>query len=181
MSQKDSLFPQLQETIAQTCLTYMLFNDLDVKRKKGDNWPVARLPVEARWAWHAKYPFFCYSLKHWGYHASKLPVREIIEFLDSACCGKVVKIFHTGIRFTDMPVPLHFAVQYNLLDITKVLLDRGDDPCQCKTPLLITAIKHKNLDQNEIDLFSWNSGEHWTPSLSYAVQERSTQIVEMLL
>ncbi|PBK81206.1 hypothetical protein ARMGADRAFT_812790, partial [Armillaria gallica] len=181
MSQKDSLFPQFQETIARTCLTYMLFNDLDIERQNKNTNNLIRS------AWHAKYPFLHYSFEHWRYHASELPEEEIIAFLDSACDKKVVKIFHTEIGLTKMPVPLHFAVQYDLLNITKVLLNRGDDPCQCETPLLFTAINNGNLEivklllnQNEIDSNTWNSGKQWTP-LSYAVERKFTQIVEILL
>ncbi|PBK81185.1 hypothetical protein ARMGADRAFT_1146487 [Armillaria gallica] len=127
MSQKDSLFPQLQETIAHTCLTYMLFNDLDIRRKQDINQLVARLvnctPLPdnhnanyirlyysnstknmARGTLHAKYPFLRYSLQHWRDHAIKLPVEEIVAFLDSACCEKIVKIFHTGRGVTEVPV-----------------------------------------------------------------------------
>ncbi|KAK0435957.1 hypothetical protein EV421DRAFT_1144381, partial [Armillaria borealis] len=137
-----------------------------------------------------KPPFLCYSLDYWRYHASELQhsmVDEIIAFLDSVCCGKITKICCDKIVSTEAPVALHFAVQYDLLHITEVLLDRGDDPCQCETPLLVTAINSGNLemvklllDRKEIDPNTRNSKKQQTP-LSYAVEREFTQIVEILL
>ncbi|PBK98340.1 ankyrin, partial [Armillaria gallica] len=114
-------------------------------------------------------------------------VQEIVAFLDSACCRKVAKIFHAAELSTKVPVPLHIAVEYGLLHITEVLLDQGDGPCQCMTPLLVTAIKRQNLEiiklllhQDNIDPNTQSSWQQWTP-LFYAAEEGSTQVVEILL
>ncbi|PBK85113.1 hypothetical protein ARMGADRAFT_1067102 [Armillaria gallica] len=154
MSKKDILFPQLQETITCTCLTYMSFNNFRHYDKHGviqsTNTPSLQLPYEAYYK-------------------------------------NVMKICHAEIVSTKALTPLDFAVQYNLLHITEVLLKRGDDPCQCKTPLLVTAIKSENLamvklllDQDKIDSNILEIGTLWTP-LSYAAQWGGIEIVEMLL
>ncbi len=206
MSQKDKFFPHFQETIMHTCMTYMLFNDnsnthndidfpTQVPMCRTDDYhPNIPYSYEYRpfcpdnyeyWIFGSdldgiKYKFLSYSLKYWAYHASKLQhtmVHEIIAFLNSACCRKVAKLFHAAIVSTEVPVRLHLAVDYGLLHITEVLLDQGDNPCQCETPLLVTAIKRENfemvkllLDHDKIDPntpLSWVLGGQQTP-LSYA-------------
>ncbi len=189
MSRADKFFPHFQETITHTCLTYMLFHD-----NSNVNTYNVSTPIFNSHSHHPniccrpQYPFLCYSLIHWGYHASKLQhsmENEIIAFLDSACCRKIPKILHSAIISTSALIPLHFAVEYGLSHITKVLLDRGDDPCQCTTPLLVTAIDSENLemvklllDQDEIDP---NIGSFWITPLCYVARCGNTQIVEMLL
>ncbi|KAK0435988.1 hypothetical protein EV421DRAFT_1146278 [Armillaria borealis] len=222
MSQKDILFPQFQETITRTCLTYLLFNhfghpfyidyddghdDNDITATIGDDDNTSDDDGSENNDYHydisiphdyghipddlaRKYPFLRYSLIHWGYHASELQYsmgNEIIAFLDSACCRKVTKILHATMLPREALIPLHFAVDYGLLHITKVLLDRGDDPCQCTIPLLVTAIVRENLemvklllDQDKIDP-NTKSYRSWPSPLSYAVEWGSTQIVEILL
>ncbi|PBK81229.1 hypothetical protein ARMGADRAFT_813254 [Armillaria gallica] len=204
MSRKDKLFPDLQETIMHTCLTYLLFNSnsldplsMDYKGSDynsndyhpnipyGDEYGYSRIPYDLT----RMFPFLSYSLVHWAYYASEIQHsmgHEIITFLDSVCCSKVTKIFH-AVKYlklpTFVPVPLHFAVEYGLLHITELLLERGDDPCQCKPPLLLTALEKGKLDivkllldQDKIDS---NTG-HWLLPL-YSACCRDTQIVEMFL
>ncbi|SJL14241.1 uncharacterized protein ARMOST_17697 [Armillaria ostoyae] len=188
-----------------TCFTYMLFNSkiynsdksLPISISSSDdshpNIPYSYEDNASRYL--RKYPFLPYSLKYWAYHASELQHSmrdEIIAFLDSACCRKVAKIFHavTVSESTNVPVRLHLAVDYGLLHITEVFLDQGDDPHQCETPLLVTAIKRENLqmvklllDRDEIDPTipsSWDSGEQQTP-LFYAAVWSSAQLLEILL
>ncbi|SJL14282.1 uncharacterized protein ARMOST_17738 [Armillaria ostoyae] len=200
ISQQDNLFPQFQKTITRTCLTYMSL-DFDNTSDK-QHIPVCigsvassvkYLPPPWIYSWDnydSGPSFLRYSLNYWRYHASEVEhslVGEIIAFFDSVCCGKVTKICHAGVVCTKAPVALHFAVEYDLLHITEVLLDRGDDPCQCEISLCVTAINNKNvemmkllLDREEIDPNTWNSEIQLTP-LSYAVECESTQIVGMLL
>ncbi len=113
-------------------------------------------------------------------------VNKIIEFLDSACCRKVMKTYHAVVS-TGVPTPLHIAVLYDLVHITEVLLKQGDDPCKCKTSLLVTASKSGNpemvkllLGQNKINPNTRDFRKQWTP-LFYAAERRSIEIVEKLL
>ncbi|SJL14313.1 uncharacterized protein ARMOST_17769 [Armillaria ostoyae] len=201
MSQKDKFFPHFQETIMHTCLTYLLFNDssdidtyddsISISSYK-DGYPSVPYNYEYGIPYDLarKYPFLYYSLVNWGYHVNAPQhsmENEIVAFLDSACCRKVAKIIHAVELSTEVSVPLDFAVEYGLLHIMKVLLDRGDDLHQCKTPLLITAIQRGNLemvklllDQDSIDP---NACSFWEtrPPLFYAIQLESMQILEMLL
>ncbi len=203
MSQKEIFFPDLQETITRTCLTYMLFNDSSEVDTYDDSnliptlldsvWVDCYLHIPRKYP-HIplarKYPFLSYSIYHWGYHASELqhPMeKEIVAFLDSVWCRNVRKILHTVIFSTEALIPLHFAVEYDLLHIAKVLLDRGDDPCQCEKPLLMTAIEKHNpemmkllLLQDNIDPNTQSSSFQLTP-LSHAAMWESTQLVEILL
>ncbi|SJL06979.1 uncharacterized protein ARMOST_10321 [Armillaria ostoyae] len=201
MSQKDKLFPQFQKTIACTCLTSMLFNnfrhhyyvdDYDNIRlywNNDDNNTTTTTIDNNNTSNDRNYLFLRYSLNHWVYYVSEWQdsmVDKIIAFLDSVCLGKVMKTCH-AVRSTLAPTPLHLAVQYNLLHITKELLKRGDDPYQCKTPLLLTASRSGNaemvkllLDQDKIDPNTQDPRKEWTP-LSYAVRRKSLQILEILL
>ncbi|KAK0431632.1 ankyrin repeat-containing domain protein [Armillaria borealis] len=196
MSQKDRFFPHLQETITRTCQTYMLFNgssDLNVhgSMSSSDDDCHPNIPhIDVYGPGCQKYPFLCYLLFHWGYHASKLQCsmgHEIIAFLDLACCRKVTKLFHVMISYPDAPsIPLHFAVEYGLLHIMELLLNRGDDPCQCIPSLLETAVYRHNIEIVKLllDLDKINPNTQLllqqTP-LSYAVEQQSVQLLELLL
>ncbi len=212
MLQKDRFFPDFQETITRTFLTYMLFND---NRPRDEYTDMCELPSEPSISdddchpnipysyeygySHITYdlaemhPFLCYSLVHWAYHARELQQlmeKEIIEFLDSACCKEVTKVFHAAEFFTEGEhphialVPLHFAVEYGLLHITKVLLERGDDPSQCSPPLLETAVDRENLSmvklllgRHEID----PNAKGWNLPLCSACACKDKQILEVFL
>ncbi|KAK0472441.1 hypothetical protein IW261DRAFT_1570795 [Armillaria novae-zelandiae] len=200
LSRQEELFPGFEETIMSTCLTYMLFDDVrhlykdrDAGASYNPDYGVQDLAI-GQLSLHpsihnlaAKYPFLRYSFFHWGYHASKLQhsmENTIVSFLDSEECRNVAKLFHASGK---PPPPLHFAVDHGLLHITKVLLDRGDDPCQCKKPLLVSAVERRNLemvnlllDRDTIDPNTESSWEQQTP-LSYAAECGSAQIVEILL
>ncbi|KAK0468650.1 hypothetical protein IW261DRAFT_1020132, partial [Armillaria novae-zelandiae] len=202
MSQKDNLFPQLQETIACTCLTYMSFNNfrpyydidqcddiwLDCDLGNDNNTSNDSNNVQSSVSYKDKnYPFLGYSLNYWAYHSSEvqhLIVNKIIAFLDSACIGKIFKTYH-AVRSTLAVTPLEVAVQYELSYVAKKLLRRGNDPCQCKRPLLLTASQIGNaemvkllLDYSKIDM-DCKDGQGRTP-LSYAAEGWSREIVEML-
>ncbi len=93
-----------------------------------------------------------------------------------------LRIIHKGARSTS------HCCEYGLLHITEVLLDRGDDLYQCKTPLLVTAIKRQNLEMMKLLLHQANinpniqSSWQQRTSLSLCCRARaSTQVVEMLL
>ncbi|KAK0435972.1 hypothetical protein EV421DRAFT_1908255 [Armillaria borealis] len=183
ISQKDNLFSKFQETITCTCLTYMLFKqshdlamdtnantmeDMGFGISHPHNGYHPNIPNSDEYGYEEipcglleMYPFLYYSFIYWGYHANKVQHSmedRIIEFLDLACCSMVEKIVN-GVRFAiKKPIPLQLAVDYGLLHITEVLLNRGDNPMWCDPPLLVMAIERGNLemvklllDRDEID------------------------------
>ncbi|PBK87757.1 ankyrin, partial [Armillaria gallica] len=178
MSKKDILFPQLQETITCTCLTYMSFNNF----RHYDKHEIDR-----------KYPFLYYAFDHWGYHASELQhsmKNKIIAFLDLGHCENVMKICYAERNFIGRTL-FSYAAQWETTKIVEMLLQSDKVDVNCKdsigrTPFSYAAqrgateIVEMLLQSDKVDVDCKDSTGRRTP-FSYAVEEEATEIVEMLL
>ncbi|KAK0186915.1 hypothetical protein F5146DRAFT_1208952, partial [Armillaria mellea] len=72
MSQKEILFPQLQETITDTCLKYMLFNNIQHHYYLEESIDLRPDSIFDNVSFHCRdkdYPFLHYSLNYWIDHA----------------------------------------------------------------------------------------------------------------
>ncbi len=83
-------------------------------------------------------------------------------------------------------MPIQLAMDYRLLHIMDVLLLRGN--CECKDPLLLTAVQRGDLkmvklllDRDNVDPNARSPSSQQTPLLYAAEQREHTHIVEMLL
>ncbi|KAK0438166.1 uncharacterized protein EV420DRAFT_1486820 [Desarmillaria tabescens] len=121
ISQKDRLFPGVQEHITCTCLTYMSF---DVFHSPN----VLPLPKPEI---SAKYPFLNYASSNWAIHARKCArgsvEEDILAFLPTQ--ARIALSFEQPPDLEpEVPrTPAWFAAKYGLLNLLEALVERGVD------------------------------------------------------
>ncbi|SJL14339.1 uncharacterized protein ARMOST_17795 [Armillaria ostoyae] len=155
ISRHNDLFPNIQDKITRTCLTYMSFDNLALPRTVLE----ARLPDRSRSdlticlrQLAEKHPFLYYSSSCWAYHAKGKVEHsiqeEIIAFLGVARNRVAADTFRAVLTFhgTDSltPSPLQFAAYHGLVHIMEALLNQGADT-QGEL-LLIAAAQGGHLD-----------------------------------
>ncbi|KAK0445036.1 uncharacterized protein EV420DRAFT_1277206 [Desarmillaria tabescens] len=121
ISQKDRLFPGVQEHITRTCLTYMSF---DIFRSP-NVLPVSKPEISA------KYPFLNYALSNWPIHARKCArdsvEEDILAFLPTQA-GIALSFGRTPDSEPEVPrTPAWFAAKYGLLNVLEALVERRVD------------------------------------------------------
>ncbi|KAK0438165.1 uncharacterized protein EV420DRAFT_1769798 [Desarmillaria tabescens] len=121
ISQKDRLFPGIEEHITRTCLTYMSF---DIFRSP-DVLSLSKPEI------CTKYPFLSYASSNWAVHARKCTrgsvEEEILTFLRTQ--ANIALSFERP-RDSEPEIPrtaAWFAAHYGLVNVMKVLLDRRVD------------------------------------------------------
>ncbi|KAK0216579.1 hypothetical protein EDD85DRAFT_436865 [Armillaria nabsnona] len=119
ISQKDKLFPGIQEHITRMSLTYMSFN-------------IFHSPdVVSEPDIFAKYPLLNYSSSNWAVHARKCVrgsmVEEILSFLPTQA-NNALPFEQPPDSEPEIPrTPAWFAAHYGLVNILEALLERGVD------------------------------------------------------
>ena len=137
-SQKDALFLDRQNLLAETCLTYLSFNVFSNWRfdDRGSGPPnSSAFEYYRRWADSHAYPLLNYAARHWHEHAhsSQDPTvqRLVIEFLERTenltpllCCMDLAhkKLLLQEPLFTQRIHGLLIAARYGFTDAVKALL-----------------------------------------------------------
>lgn len=130
-----SLFEDVRISIAQTCITYLSFDDLAQAASTSDEDFEARL---------SQYPFLDYASSYWGIHAqsheasSQIQQDKVIDFLKNpdavsfsvqtkTICSREHMIKHPGYSqaFSKHTPSLVLASSFGLSKITSVLIQQG--------------------------------------------------------
>jgi ankyrin repeat protein len=123
----ESWFPNAQDDITKTCVTYLSFNTFAVGLCTNKNEFKARLGSN---------PLYCYAAKHWGHHASTASIEtkeSILHFLERDAnllsCNQARRAnnrFSTCYRYDQLQMPgIHFAALYGLIEVMATLLKNG--------------------------------------------------------
>jgi ankyrin repeat protein len=184
-------FPDAEVIVAETCVTYLSFDEFENGFCSTDKDFEARLLLN---------PLYDYAARNWGYHAQAAPVEVkelVLAFLESgakiSASGQAAMVSRGSPGYSQR-VPrqitgLHLAAYFGLAEVVMTLLMNGHKPnlkdSYEQTPLLLAAANGYDvvvsllLASDGIDVNS--EDKHGRTPVSWAAEKGQEAVVKQLL